>query len=1051
VDHELDVCLLGSFLLKWQNEAVQAINSPRLQTLLAYLLLNRDKPLSRRQLAFQFWPDTSEAQAFANLRTLLTLLRRVLPEADRFILVGRRTLEWQGAAAFRLDVADFERALAEGDLEQAVNVYGGDLLPDCYDDWIQPDRDRLRQNFGRALEKVIQTREEARDYEAAICYAQTYLQHDPLSEGTYRRLIRLYAAAGNRTAALRQYENCAMALERELGVEPLPETRAAYEAALQGERQADGIRVVTPEWSVIPSLQLPLMGRDAAWQALKRAHERFERGGLILLQGEAGIGKSRLMQEFASRQARLVLTGNCHATTQTLPYQPIVQALRQALAQPALWQSIRPIWLTEAARLLPELPDAFPSLPAPIEVKPDQAQARLYEALCQCFLGLAAQTPVLLCLDDLHWADDATRGWLATLAAKLAGSDLCLLAAYRLEEAAAVAGVKEPFLRRSLLAEVSLSGLSAEAVCELLGRLPQPPPEPGTLAERIASATAGNPFFVLETVRTLLERDLLACPAGELPLARTVHEAVEERLGRLSPVARQVVESAAVLAPDLQFELIQQTAGRSELEVADGLDELVRRQLLLDGEQHQFKHDLLAQVAYQHLTAGRRRLLHRRAAEAFGRVYQAQQENVAAQMARHYDVAGEGTEALRHLTRAARAAQQIYAHEEALRYLQRTLALAAVNERPVLGQLHEQTGDVLALLDRHDEAISAYQESMRHIPADHQVWESRIHCKEGNSWRSLHRYAEAMQAYKLAEQALDRRKAESDSHWWQEWIRIQLEKMWVCYWLAQWQTSSELADEVRPALDQCGTLSHKADFFALLGATNLRRERHCPSAETINYVRNALETARKLGNPGVIALYGFGLGFCLLWRGELAEAEEHLQAALELAERTENAVLRSRCLTYLTLLYRKRGQKVETAAYAIRSRASAEATQMLEYAGTAEANLAWVAWQEGDGVRTFEHGRTALELWGKLPAGHASCAFQWTALFPLISVSLTQHELEQAIAYARAILQPPQQRLPDALTALLQQAIAAWEQSEPQVAANHMEPALQLAQATGFL
>jgi DNA-binding SARP family transcriptional activator len=718
--------LLGTPLVTWQGQQYRLCR--RQGRALLYYLAAEGRPVPRECLAFLLWPNTPEAEARRKLTRVLSQLHCDLPAAE-LLQVDRLTANLNWSRVWT-DVAAFEAWLAEAapdGEERAIALYRGRFLagfalPDSpeYEQWLAEQSHYYENRYLSILAQWLQERADCGDYPAAIRAAHKYLAIDELAEEVHGRLIRLYTATHNRAAALRQYESCALVLERELGVEPLPETRAAYEAALLGERETNGNRVVKLQWAIIPSLQLPLAGREAAWQALGSAHERYRNGGLILLQGEAGIGKSRLMQEFATRQARLVLTGNCQATTRTLPYQPVVQALRQALALPELWAGIRPIWLAEAARLLPELPETFPHLPAPVEVKPDQAQARLCEALCQCFLGLAAQAPLLLCLDDLHWADEATRGWLAALAAKLAGSRLCLLAACRLEEAAVVADVKETFSRRSLLAEVSLSGLSAAAVRELLGRLPQPLPEPGALANRIARATAGNPFFALETIRTLLERDLLACPDGELPLPRTVQEAVQERLARLSPVAKQVLESAAVLSPDLQFDLIQQTAGRSELEVTDGLDELVRRQLLVEGEQHLFKHDLLAQVAYQHLSPGRRRLLHRRAAEAFGRVCLARPDGVAAQMARHYELAGEAAAAVPYFTRAGLVAQRRCAHDEAVANLNRALSQAeAFSLAPQeVARLQELLGDSLAAKRYCEAALQTFSRCLEQVPGE---------------------------------------------------------------------------------------------------------------------------------------------------------------------------------------------------------------------------------------------------------------------------------------------------------------------------------------------
>lgn len=221
------------------------INVPRLQSLLAYLVLYQSVPQSRFQLAFLLWPDTTDAQAHANLRSLLFKLRKVLPSVGPLLHMDRNTLQWRNDVPWKLDVLDFECAVAradqaeqEGDcitlhlaLEQAAQIYQGDLLPMCYDEWVLPERDRLYQLFLGVLERLLLEREG--DYPGAIRTAQRLLRHDPLHEATYCHPMRLYAASGNRAAVVRTYQSCVEVLERELGVGASTATQQAYEQFVQ--------------------------------------------------------------------------------------------------------------------------------------------------------------------------------------------------------------------------------------------------------------------------------------------------------------------------------------------------------------------------------------------------------------------------------------------------------------------------------------------------------------------------------------------------------------------------------------------------------------------------------------------------------------------------------------------------------------------------------------------------------------------------------------------------------------------------------------------------
>lgn len=233
----LEVGLLGGFQLHWGETPFNSIHSPRLQALLAYLILHGDSPTSRQHLAFIFFPDSSEAQARTDLRKLFHLLRRALPDADRFLDGDAQCLQWRQDAPFTLDVTCFENALRTAitisDWQEAVELYRGDLLPGCHDDWILPERERLRQDLVYALEQLIACCEQAEDYVAARQYAQRLLICDPLREETYRRLMKLSALSGDRAGVMRYYNQCVTVLQRELEVEPAAETTATHQEYLQ--------------------------------------------------------------------------------------------------------------------------------------------------------------------------------------------------------------------------------------------------------------------------------------------------------------------------------------------------------------------------------------------------------------------------------------------------------------------------------------------------------------------------------------------------------------------------------------------------------------------------------------------------------------------------------------------------------------------------------------------------------------------------------------------------------------------------------------------------
>jgi hypothetical protein len=230
-----------------------------------------------------------------------------------------------------------------------------------------------------------------------------------------------------------------------------------------------------------------------------------------------------------------------------------------------------------------------------------------------------------------------------------------------------------------------------------------------------------------------------------------------------------------------------------------------------------------------------------------------------------------------------------------------------------------------------------------------------------------------------------------------------------------------------------------------------RRDRYVISAETLAFCQTALAISLESENLAEIAWARFMLGFSHLWCGNLDEAEKQMQEALELAQRTGDVVHQSRCLTYLTILHRKRSHLDETRQCISRSQTAAGAARMVEYTGMAQANRAWLAWREGDLAQAEADGRASLELWRQLPASHSSCAFQWTALWPLIGAAVAQDQIAEASGYARALLDSSQQRLPANLETAVGLAACEFEEAGAEAARIHLAQAIELAQELGYL
>jgi DNA-binding SARP family transcriptional activator len=1068
----LDIHLLGDFHLLCDGVPLTSVNTARLQSLLAYLVLHRAAPQSRYYLAFLFWPDSSEAQARTNLRKLLHGLRQALPKADSFLEVSVQTLQWQADAPFILDVADFESAVAGADraeqagepallrdrLEKAVTLYRGDLLPSCYDDWIVPERERLSQAFAGALERLVLLLESQRDYEGAIGHAQRLLRHDPLNEQTTQTLMRLYALGGDRAGALRAYHAYATILQRELGVQPSPATHEAYERLVQ----AKPLEVPAP----LPAGLVALVGRDREWAEVQKAWQAAAAGRprLLLLTGEAGVGKTRLAEEllaWTERQGIAVRSARCYAAEGGLTYAPVAAWLRARPLPP-----LANVWLTEVARLLPELLTERPDLPAPSPLSEAWQRHRLFEALARALVW--GSQPLLLLLDDVQWCGRETLEWLPYLIRFDPRARLLVVATMRAEEVGAdhpLTGQLEALRRGEQLIEIELGPLDEAGTLALIKLVAGRKPDPALVAS-LYQGSEGNPLFVVEMARAVLypeepraaEHGLVA--ARKWPsLLPKVRRVIEARLAQVSPPARELAGVAAVIGREFTFSVLSGATGGDENSLMQGLDELWRRRIVREqgADAYDFSHELIREVAYKALGAARQRVLHRQVAQALERTHAPDLDLVSAQLAAHYEQAGLPKQAVPYYLRAGEAARRIYATDEAMRWYRQALALIPAANLPdrgeewgrqVVAPLHEGLGDVLSLTGQRDEARLAYRRALEQLHDEDPRWQARLWRKSANNSRDLYRYEEASESYLRAEGALGTDPSPFGSDWWREWVQLQLDRIWNAYWHGRLPEIAERVREVQVAVERYGTTAQHANFYYVLTLWAVRRDRAVMSEETLGHAQAALAASQAAGNLGLLVTTQFGLGFAHLWRRELGEAVSNLAAALALSERIGETFWRIRCLAYLSVAHRMRGEGAETQHFASRCLAEATAPEMLDYVGVARANLAWLAWRDGSADDALADGQAALACWDRTPTGYL---WRWLALWPLMAASLSQGAVDEALGYASSMIQASQQALPSSLEAILEDALHVGQQGQVEAARFRLNRAVELAMEMRYL
>ena len=673
--------------------------------MLAYLGTRPGQVHPRDKLAALLWGETRDHQARDSLRHAVAALRKALAPGrapSPILRVQGQTLALEPDAV-EVDVATFERRVAQGTpsaLHEAAELYRGDLLlgfgvsEPLFDDWLVAERERLREIALEALARLLGHQSRTGGTEGAIRTALRLLKLDPLQESAHRTLMQLYARQGRRAAALKQYQLCVDGLQRELGTEPELETKALYHELL---RRPVGMPAIpdaaddrrsqpSPDESSaleLPAVATPLFGREADVARLQdRLHEAIRgHGHVATVVGEAGIGKTRLVSTLAAAavaQGCLVLIGRCHEGDSILPFAPWVDACRAGRlgADDEIVASLHPARRAELARLLPEI--GIPGLPPPSD-----SPLPLFESVAELLEHVAAHQPLVLVLEDMHWADEMSLRLLAFVRRRLTAWPALLIVTAREEDLADAALAQRTMgelSRTPPATPVRLAPLSRAHIALIVRALARVGSDETTLAqleEGIWAMSEGNPLVAVEAMLDVASQRATDGPSerpSELSLPERVRELIARRLDRLGALSQSLAAVAAVIGRRFDFELLRAASGTDERAAAEAVEEMVRNHVLRTaGNELEFTHDRVRDVAYGRLLPQRRRLLHAAVARALGAGQQIEQ-------LAYHAIRGE-------------------LREEAVRYLRQVGDMAAArsalaNARAAL----EQALDILATL-----------------------------------------------------------------------------------------------------------------------------------------------------------------------------------------------------------------------------------------------------------------------------------------------------------------------------------------------------------------
>jgi DNA-binding SARP family transcriptional activator len=639
--------------------------------LFAYLARNHDRPVRRDELVDVVWDDHPPGSPDAGLAALLTRVRQALgPDA----VSGRAHLRLAGEVWVDLDearaaAAEAEEALAAGDPRRAaeraraaLERFERPLLPELGGRWVDEQRGELDGLHSDALETLARAalRLGGGELPAADRAARALIQREPYRESGYALLMELLAARGNLAEALRVYDQLRVLLRDELGATPAPHVTALHDRLLmQGEAPAPP---PTAPGVPLPTVlatreERPFVGRAAELASLRQAWEAGQ-GAVVVVAGDAGMGKTRLAARFAAEAhagGAAVLHGRIDEET-VVPYQPFVEALRHYVAYAP---PVTGVDLEALAPLVPELGGV-----AAESGERENRRYRLFEAVAALLGRAAAERPLLLVVEDLQWAGMPTLLLLRHVVRRLEGAPLLVLVTMRDEEANLVADparLLADLSREHVVERIALGGLQEADAAELVGD-----PE---LARRLYGRTAGNPFFIEEMLRSLAEApESDGVPEG-------VKDLVSRRLARLEPETVEALTAAAVLGRDFRLDTLEAMVRRPGEELLDPLEEALRAGVVReDAEQvdrFAFAHALVRETLYDAPAHARRARLHLRA----GRALEAAGAPPG-ELAHHFFAAREvgGAEAaVEYSAAAARHAVAAHAYEEAAWHLQQAL------------------------------------------------------------------------------------------------------------------------------------------------------------------------------------------------------------------------------------------------------------------------------------------------------------------------------------------------------------------------------------------
>jgi DNA-binding SARP family transcriptional activator len=1049
------VKLLGDFRVFQDGHDISDSFSERIRLLFSFLLINSETSIPRKKIAYTFWPDSTESQARTNLRNLLHRLRKSLQLADTLFEYGTQDIRVCSDALINLDVHNFLSYLASANsslnisdrisyLQEGTRIYSGELLPDFYEDWILKKREELNHLYINALLDQSALLEDNRQYKEAIQVINQLIRNDPLNEVAYQNSMRLHALNNDRTGALKIYHTCTKILRQELDVEPLPETQFYYKQILQIEDGIDEDKRLR-----LPPEIKKIIGRQKEWQSLRNAWKTASQGkpGAVLLLGEAGVGKTRLALELAQwtrRQGIHTAFSQCYSGEGELPYAPIVDWLRVPEFEKVI-EGLDEIWRGELARLLPELQN--PTETARIFTAMDHKwqRRRLFEAIAKGLLDHGR--PLLLVLDDAHWSDRDTLDFIHFLLQYEYNASVLIVLTARTEELTHTSPVSKmggKLQSKGNFQEVELKPLDKAEVQELVTVLTNNRVNEKHI-DRLYSESEGNPLFVIEMLRS-----------GDDPVSSsipfTIQSLLEYRINQLSPSARKLAGIASAIGREFSYQVLKASSEMDEDTLIDSLDELWLRRIIQNQQEdsYNFTHGKLRDTSYGLLNDAHRRLIHKRIAETMISIYKGDEDLGFGLTAKHFELAGLYDQAVEQYLLAANTSGRVFANSKVIHYLKQAQALimkmSTDNEQKKLDiEVKEKLGDIYEIIGRREDSLDNYSKALEEIAEEVNLTKARILGKIAKIRAALYGYEHTDEDFHRAMKSLGDQPNHSYTDWWEVWLDIQFEHVWVHYNLADFKSMKATLDSLVPVIERINSVDKIAAYKFNLVGVHLRRDRYQLSESTKQLSWEALLLCKEHNISEYLIRATIGYGLICLWSGDFDNAWKYLEDGLKLAEHAGDIINQIVSLTYLAVTNRLLNKLEACYSYADKALDFCVREEEITYAASAKANLGWVALRKGELHQAKKMCFDALEEWSDY------YPFRWLAAWPLIDIHAQEGNFDQVVELVHQILDTRQQALPEDGLKILCSLEEAFRKGKSNRVASILPQAIEWAQKGHYL